>query len=144
MTRIIAGSCHCNNLSYELMTRIPAADISARTCDCHFCSLHAAQNWSDPAGTAVIRVADAQQLQRYRFALRTADFYICRICGNYLGAILADSDGTWSTLNLRLTGMALAAAAASYGAEDTGARITSRKNSGRRPPSSPRSDHAQG
>jgi len=127
MTHTIIGACHCKNLSYELTTGIPAADIRARACDCSFCRAHGAQNWSDPAGAVVIRIADQQQLQRYRFALRTADFYICRTCGNYLGAILADSDGTWSTVNLRLAGMPLQAEPASYGAEDIDARITWRK-----------------
>lgn len=127
MIHTISGACHCKNLSYELTTAIPAAGIRARSCDCSFCRAHGAQNWSDPAGAVVIRIADRRHLQRYRFALRTADFYICRMCGNYLGAILADSDGAWSTINLRLAGIPLQADTASYGSEDTGARIARRK-----------------
>lgn len=127
MSYIVAGACHCKNLSFEITTRIPPQEIRPRACDCSFCRSHGAQNWSDAAGTAIIRIAKQDHLQRYRFALRTADFFICRVCGCYIGAILADGDGTWSTVNLRLSGLALNAEIARYGAEDTIARISRRK-----------------
>lgn len=123
----IRGACHCGNLSFELLTPILPKDIRARACDCAFCRVHAAQNWSDPDGQALIRVSDEQHLQTYRFALRTADFYICTICGAYLGAVLATDGGTWSTVNLRLTNLNVSEEAASYGAEDTRDRIERRK-----------------
>lgn len=127
MSHTITGACHCRNLSFELTTRVSLDDIRPRACDCSFCRSHGAQNWSDAEGATVIRIANQNELQRYRFALRTADFYICRICGCYLGAILADTDGTWSTVNLRLSGLALKTEVARYGAEDTMARISRRK-----------------
>lgn len=68
-------------------------------------------------------------MQKYRFALKTADFYICRVCGAYLGAILSDDKGTWSTVNLRLSALTLTVdeEPASYGSEDTVDRVTRRK-----------------
>jgi len=123
----VRGSCHCGNLSFVVHTRIPPEDIRARACDCSFCRIHAARNWSDPDGGATIRVLDEQRLYKYRFALRTADFYICTTCGAYLGAVLADDTGTWSTLNLRLTTMPVDEEIASYGAEDVGGRLERRK-----------------
>ena len=66
-------------------------------------------------------------MQRYRFALKTADFYICRVCGAYLGAILSDDEGTWSTVNLRLSALTVDEEPASYGSEDTFNRVTRRK-----------------
>ena len=103
------------------------ADIRARACDCSFCRIHAARNWSDPDGEAIIRIQDEQRLHEYRFALRTADFYICTTCGAYLGAVLADDTGIWSTLNLRLTPLSVEEEVASYGTEDTNDRISRRK-----------------
>lgn len=123
----ISGSCHCGNLSYELRTAIPKSGIRARACDCRFCRIHAALNWSDPDGRALIRISDEQRLQRYRFALRTADFFICTICGAYLGAVLFDEDGTWSTVNLRLSGLLTSEEPASYGAETEMDRVERRK-----------------
>jgi len=123
----IRGSCHCGNLSFELRTRTRWEDVTARVCDCRFCRIHGARNWSDPNGTASIRVREEKLLQRYRFALRTADFLICTICGVYLGAVLAEDDGTWSTINLRLTELTPGEEVASYGAEDSHQRIERRR-----------------
>lgn len=126
-THTFSGACHCGNLSFSLSTQTAPEDIRARACDCRFCRIHAARNWSDPDGSAVVRVADERQLHRYRFALGTADFYICRICGACLGAVLADDEGTWSTVNLRLSELSVDENSASYGAEDTLGRIARRQ-----------------
>ena len=37
-------------------------------------------------------------MQRYRFALRTADFLVCRTCGVYLAAVLTSPRGQFATL----------------------------------------------
>lgn len=127
MAYTVTGSCHCGNLSFELSTQTPPNEILARACGCSFCRFHAANNWSDPEGLATIRITAEQHLQKYRFALRTADFYICRVCGTYLGAILSDDGGIWSTLNLRLSELSVEAEVMSYGAEDTSDRVARRK-----------------
>ena len=125
---IIRGQCHCGNISYELETRFAEPEISARACDCGFCRMHAARNWSDPNGRVTISVEDSGQLHRYRFALKTADFFICKTCGTYLGAVLNDPDGCWSTVNLRLSDLAeIPESASSYGAENAESRISRRK-----------------
>jgi hypothetical protein len=125
---IIRGQCHCGNLSYKLRTQMTEAKIIARACDCSFCRIHAARNWSDPDGNATIQVSDAQQLQRYLFALATAEFYICRVCGAYVGAVLVAGEGTWSTVNLRLSDLSeVAEESASYGQESEFERISRRK-----------------
>ena len=123
----IRGSCHCGNLGFEIETAIPKNDIVARACDCRFCRIHGARNWSDPLGRALLSVREPAQLHRYRFALKTADFYVCRVCGAYAGAVLSDREGCWSTLNLRLTDLEVDQATASYGAEETSERVTRRK-----------------
>jgi len=123
----IAGSCHCGNLTFELSTQTSVNNIQARTCDCSFCRLHAARNWSDPRGQAIIRIGNERQLQKYLFGLRTADFYICRVCGAYLGAVLSDIDGMWSTVNLRLTDLCVSEGTASFGHENGSERVARRK-----------------
>ena len=123
----VSGACHCGNLSFEFATRKDVEEIRMRACDCSFCRSHAARNWSDPDGSVVIRIADEHNLQKYRFGLQTADFYICRICGAYLGAVLSDRDGTWSTVNLRLSALPLEANPVSYENEDAAERIERRK-----------------
>ena len=128
MSLTIGGHCHCGNITFDLVTAIPITQIEARACDCGFCRIHGAKNWSDPKGTTIIRVHDDTRLQRYLFALRTAEFFICTTCGAYVGAVLADSQGAWSTVNLRLTQLAeVNEQPASYGAEQTADRVSRRK-----------------
>ncbi len=125
---IIRGQCHCGNISYELGTQVAEWEIKARACDCSFCRVHAARNWSDPNGSATIEVGDEQQLQRYLFALETAYFFIFRLCGAKVGAVLFAADGTWSTVNLRLSDLSeVAEESASYGEESEFERISRRK-----------------
>ncbi|MEM9057109.1 MAG: hypothetical protein AAGD86_06510 [Pseudomonadota bacterium] len=127
MRHTIDGSCHCDNLRFALRTSVEPADIRARACDCRFCRIHGAMNWSDAKGDLDLRVADGRKLHRYRFALKTADFFICRVCGTYAGAVLFDGDKAWSTVNLRLTDLELEAATASFGGENEASRIQRRK-----------------
>jgi hypothetical protein len=127
MTNEVAGACHCGNLSYSLHTEVALADIRARACDCSFCRIHAAKNWSDPNGSVTIDVADADLLNRYRFGSKTADFFICRVCGAYLGAVLEESERAWSTVNLRLSSLVVDEQAMSYGSEDALERVARRK-----------------
>jgi len=125
--RTIRGACHCGNLSYELHTRTPLDAVRARACDCSFCRMHAARNWSDPDGAAIVRIRDVRQLQRYRFGMRTADFLLCTVCGAYLGAVLSAGDKSWSTVNLRLSDLEVEEDGASYGSENTADRIARRQ-----------------
>ena len=66
---------------------------------CSFCRAHGARNTSDPNGAMRISVRDRAKLSRYRFALKTADFLICKDCGVYIGALLEDGGRRWFTVN---------------------------------------------
>lgn len=126
----IAGACHCGNLSFELTTRTAPDDIVARSCECSFCEKHGATYWADPEGSTIIRIADKRYLQKYRFGLHTADFYICRVCGNCLGVVLPDEDGARSAVNLRLTELDVQhVQPVSFEDEDLAGRVGRRKRS---------------
>lgn len=46
------------------------------------------------------RIASSGALVRYAFALRTAEFLLCRHCGVYLAAVLSSARGRFATINL--------------------------------------------
>ena len=126
-----AGHCHCGAIGFEYATSLAPADWSVRACQCRFCRMHDALSTSDPGGRLTFVVDDPDQLQRYRFALRTADFLVCRHCGVYIGAVI-NADGTrYGIINTH----ALAApppdmapvGAISYDDEDTDGRISRRE-----------------
>jgi hypothetical protein len=71
-----------------------------RACQCSFCRAHAARCTSDPNGSVRFHLAKPEALVRYRFALRTAEFLVCGICGVYLAAVLRSERGTFATVNL--------------------------------------------
>lgn len=96
----VAGSCHCGNLALTFTPRRPPAELTVRACACSFCRRHAARTVSDPDGRASFTVRDPAQLNRYRFALATAEFLVCRTCGVYVGALMAADDGAWAIVNL--------------------------------------------
>ena len=78
---LIPGACHCGNLCFTLEWRPAPTEIPARACGCSFCQKHGGVWTSCPQGVLEVRVRDPQQVQRYAFGTRTADFHVCRTCG---------------------------------------------------------------
>jgi hypothetical protein len=99
-THRFEGGCHCGNLTYVFEASAGLESLGVRACMCAFCRAHGARNTSDPNGAMRIAARDGTNLERYRFALKTADFLICKICGVYIGALLPDGEGGWFTVNV--------------------------------------------
>jgi hypothetical protein len=93
---ILRGGCHCGALGVELETSAPEA-LPLRECQCSFCRRHGALNTVDPNGRVRL-VADPRALVRYRFALGTADFFVCARCGVYVACVIDDA---FATVNVR-------------------------------------------
>ena len=74
-------------------------DLQLRECACGFCRRHGATAVTDPAGSLELRIRDAGEVSRYRFALRTADYVVCRTCGVFVGALCTIEGSTYATLN---------------------------------------------
>jgi hypothetical protein len=96
----LPGGCHCGNLATVFETRQAPQDLWLRSCACSFCAAHGARNVSDPEGSVRIVVRDPDDLVRYRFGLRTADFLVCRRCGIYIGAMMSEGGAAWFTSNV--------------------------------------------
>lgn len=126
---IYSGQCHCGKLKATFETQKTPQDLGVRTCQCVFCRRHGAVNISDPGGLTKI-IAEPDDLNRYSFALRTADFLTCKICGVYIAAVMGEGDKIVSTINV--AGLRMDAffdideAAMEYGAETTDERIARR------------------
>jgi hypothetical protein len=98
-THQFAGGCHCGNLSFVFEATAGLDVLGLRADMCSFCQAHAAHTTSDPNGTIQIAVRDGAKLSRYQFALKTADFLVCRDCGVYIGALMEDGGKMWFTVN---------------------------------------------
>ena len=99
----IQGRCHCGNLQATLTTDRKPQEMWLRACQCSFCRPHNMRSLSDADGRLRISVQDAGQLNRYRFGLGTADFLICRNCGNYIGAVQEVDGRLYGIMNANLT-----------------------------------------
>lgn len=84
------GGCHCGAIAITYESDVPPQETEVRACQCGFCRKHAARAVSDPAGKVTLTLRDEDAVQRYRFGLATADFYLCGRCGVYVAAVMAD------------------------------------------------------
>ena len=121
------GHCHCGAIGFRYATAVTPAEWSVRACQCRFCRMHDALSTSDPDGRLTFDVDDPEQLQRYRFALQTADFLLCRRCGVYIGAIIEIDGETFGIINTHALDDTPAdiapVGAISYDGEDVAGRI---------------------
>jgi hypothetical protein len=78
---LIAGSCHCGNISFRLAWEPSPREIPARACGCSFCTRHGGVWTSWPPGDLQIAVRDASLVSKYSFGTRTAEFNVCARCG---------------------------------------------------------------
>ena len=125
------GGCHCGNVRWTLTTRLGAAQLPVRACQCTFCRRHGALTSSDPAGTLGFAVQDPVALLRYRFATGTAEFLLCARCGVYVGAVMKEDGRRFGIVNLNSldarADLTPVPEAMDYSAEDATARRLRRR-----------------
>jgi len=125
------GSCHCGAIGFRYTTSRPPAEWSVRACQCRFCRVHDALSTSDPQGTLQFSADNAEALQLYRFALKTADFLLCRQCGVYIGAVIEINEHQYGIINTHALEDAPAdmaeVGAIRYDDEDRSGRISRRE-----------------
>jgi hypothetical protein len=121
---VIKGGCHCGNLHYELLWPQSLGDIAVRNCSCTFCQKH---------GDAELEVGidDTTMVSKYRFGTKTADFYVCSVCG-VVPFIACEIDGQqYAVVNTRtfkdLAGKSLISSKSSFDGEETGDRLSRRQ-----------------
>lgn len=94
------GQCHCGAVAVRFYTRKAIADLPLRACQCGFCRKHGARTTADPAGRAEIAVAEPSAVERYRFGLGTAEYFVCRRCGVYVAAVMSEGDKGYAVHNV--------------------------------------------
>ncbi|WP_422365763.1 GFA family protein [Pelagibius sp.] len=85
------GGCHCGALEIEFESDVEPAAMEVRACACTFCRKHQSRAVSDPDGAVRLTVRDDTVVQRYRFGLSTADYYLCGRCGVYVSAVIEEA-----------------------------------------------------
>jgi len=131
LLRTFEGGCHCGALGFSFQTARAVSQWSVRACQCGFCRAHGALTASDPSGRLAFQVKQGEALERYRFALMTADFLLCRRCGVYVGAQIETTHGAFGIINTRTLMPVPAelpvAAKSNYDSESTSDRVARRE-----------------
>jgi hypothetical protein len=78
---LIAGRCHCGNISFSLRWEPDPTEIPVRACTCSFCIKHGGEWTSHPGGLLRIVVKDCARVSKYTFGTKTAEFHTCACCG---------------------------------------------------------------
>jgi len=94
------GGCHCGNIQVRLRLSKPPQDSPLRACACSFCRAHNTRTVSDPAGLFELWTRDWSLIEPYRFGSCTADYFVCRRCGVYVGAVCDTPVGTRAVVNV--------------------------------------------
>lgn len=101
---ILEGSCHCGNIQFRMGTNLPLNELPIRTCQCSFCTKQNGIYTSEPNGELRFKLEDSQKVQKYQFGHKTADFYICKVCG-IVPLITCEIEGQmYGVINLCTTG----------------------------------------
>lgn len=127
----IDGSCHCENLIYRLRWPDNGDEIPLRKCGCSFCVKHVGSWTSHRDATLSVTVANAEAVSRYRFGTKTADFYVCAVCG-VTPFVTSEIDGNlYAVVNINtfndVASFQFASTATNFDGEDTGSRLDRRK-----------------
>ena len=78
---LIAGNCHCGNITFALTWEPDPSEIPARACTCSFCTKHGGVWTTTPTGSLKVTVGNSSLVSRYAFGTETAQFHICSQCG---------------------------------------------------------------
>ena len=89
---VYKSRCHCGAVTVELETESDPAEIEVRECQCSFCRAHGAVSASDPNGRIRYIEHELGAITRYQFGTKSCDFILCRHCGVYMGATMADDE----------------------------------------------------
>ena len=89
---LIRGSCHCGNVSFELIWEPDPTELPARACGCTFCTKHGGVWTSNPKGALRVKVDEPSAVSKYAFGTRTAVFHVCGRCG-VVPVVTSEIDG---------------------------------------------------
>lgn len=127
----IEGSCHCRNVRFVFLWPNSGAEIPVRSCGCTFCVKHAGTWTSHPGAKLSATIEDQKSVSKYQFGTKTADFYLCSICG-VVPFVISEMDNTlYAVVNVNVfesvDELSFSKTSTNFDGEDTGSRLGRRK-----------------
>jgi hypothetical protein len=127
----IEGACHCRNIRFVLRWPDTGSDIPVRMCGCTFCKKRTGSWTSHPDAELVAEIDDLSRVSKYRFGTKTADFYVCSVCG-VVPFVVSEIDGNlYAVVNVsafdNADSLSFTSSSTDFDGEDTGSRLGRRK-----------------
>jgi hypothetical protein len=130
-TRSISGSCHCGTIRFLLAWPDSHREIPVRECGCSFCRKHGGAWTSHRDAELAYRIEDESRISKYRFGTRTADFFVCSVCGVVPFVLSEIDDSQYAVVNVNVFedvgGLTLSVSSTDFEGEGTGSRLERRK-----------------
>lgn len=127
----IHGSCHCGNIRFVLRWPKSESEVPVRMCGCTFCQKHAGAWTSHRSAVLAVEVRDQSLVSTYRFGTKTADFYVCSVCGVTPFVLSEIDDDRYAVVNINTfddaDDLSFSSSATDFDGEDTGSRLERRK-----------------
>ncbi len=127
----ITGSCHCENIRFELDWPQDTNVIATRECGCSLCQKHGGSWTSNTDATLRASISMPAEVTEYKFGTKTAVFYVCKSCGAVPFVTSAIDDRLYAVINTNTfdnrADMSFSASATSFDGEELQDRIARRK-----------------
>jgi len=127
----IDGACHCGNIRFKLFWPVSQTEIPVRKCGCTFCQKHNGAWTSDSHSMVSLKIGDLSLLSKYNFGTRTADFFVCSVCGVVPIVLSEIDDNLYAVVNVNVFGetpdFTFSSSSTDFDGEDTGSRLERRQ-----------------
>jgi hypothetical protein len=127
----LSGGCHCGNIRFELRWPKSESEIGIRRCGCTFCQKHGGAWISHRSSELAIELGNTSLVSKYGFGTKTADFYICSVCGVSPFVLSVINGQTYAVVNANtLEGVGnfeFSSSSTDFDGEDTGNRLARRQ-----------------
>lgn len=127
----IDGACHCGNIRFILRWPNFEATIPVRNCGCAFCKKHTGAWTSHRNSELAVQIDDLSLVSKYSFETKTADFYVCSVCGVVPLVLSEIDDEHYAVVNVNtfedIGNLSFSSSSTNFDGEDTGSRLERRK-----------------
>ena len=127
----IHGSCHCGMIRFVLAWPDFAEEIQVRKCGCSFCQKHGGAWTSHRHAKLAYQIDDESRVSKYRFGTKTAEFYVCSLCGTVPFVLSEIGDGQYAVVNVNtfedVGRFTFFVSSTDFEGEGTGSRLERRK-----------------
>ena len=94
------GGCSCKNIVISLFLDSELSQHTPRACQCSYCKKKNAAYISFSDWRMEVKIKNSDQINKFRFSTRTADFVSCKICDELIYVVSKIGNINYSVVNI--------------------------------------------